>query len=224
MLPPAAFSPCFRFQGLAIRRACYSVLRYITENGAKGAQVHSAAPTSDSKACGFHASPPSSHMHATGHCQGQGPRPACQGHAQRHLLLKYCAHASCSHWGATASTLLPFLQSACGCTAIRLRRCRARYLSCMLTSAPAPTSSCTTSKQPFITAKCRGEQPCLRRHNDRGAWPNVSRKFKAANTHARAPSHLFCAFASAPARTSSRATCRRPSSAEKSPQCSGKRV
>ncbi len=26
-------------QGLAVRRACYSVLRYIMENGAKGAQV-----------------------------------------------------------------------------------------------------------------------------------------------------------------------------------------
>jgi hypothetical protein len=30
---------CLQYQGLAVRRACYSVLRYIMENGAKGAQV-----------------------------------------------------------------------------------------------------------------------------------------------------------------------------------------
>ena len=62
-------------QGLAVRRACYSVLRYIMENGAKGAQVtHCSAEALQAFGCC---------SRAAGDCEGQGPRAACQGHEVR---------------------------------------------------------------------------------------------------------------------------------------------
>ena len=62
-------------QGLAVRRACYSVLRYIMENGAKGAQVtRCSAEALQAFGCC---------SRAAGDCEGQGPRAACQGHEVR---------------------------------------------------------------------------------------------------------------------------------------------
>jgi hypothetical protein len=130
-------------------------------------------------------------------------------------LLKYCAHAPCSHCSATVSALLPFLQSARGYTALRARvvkgstcpACR-RLRRHQRAAGPRPNSRSWRRSAGGSNRACTAAINVAR-------WPD---RFKAARAH------LFCAFASAPAPTSSRATCRRPSPAAKSPQCSGKCV